>query len=189
MRLASPQQLLALLGIQASSGGLKAAEDALDASFSSVEQAAESRLVSGSLTDTFYLPDTIDPVLRLTSGFLSSDRVTVTGAGTPQVLVSKQEGVVRLKGRHPGEVSVRYMCGFHPDADGVTLQDVPRILVNTHLHLAASLMVLAPGAVSKDKAKAMGVEAARGFEAKAYAIMQAAHRPRALVHWPAHSKG
>lgn len=190
MRLASPEKVLSLIGMSPTApGGIKAAEDALDASFAAIEQSAESRLSFAILTDTFNLSGSKNPSLRLTSGFLVSERITITaGAATIQHVLRK-EGVVVLAGNPVGEISIKYMCGFAVDQDGQSLRDVPDSLQSAHTHMAASLMQLAPAAVPKAKAQAMAVDAARGFEGKAYRILQGIARPRAMVIWPTYSKG
>lgn len=188
MRLASPEKVLSLLGIGSNPGGVAAAEDALDASFSTIESIVESRLVLASVTDSFILRGEAYPSLRLTNGFLASDKVTVS-TGDTAAYVLRKEGVVALPGTHTGTVTIKYSCGYSAGADGATLQGVDRALENAHAHLAASLMSLAPTAVSKSKASSMGNDAARGFEGKALRILQDLHRPRALVIWPTHSKG
>lgn len=188
MRLASPELVLSLIGMNPTSpGAIKAAEDALDASFSSVEQAAECRFALSSITDTFVLSGQTDPSLRLTSGFLVSERVTISSGTLRYVL--RNEGVVCLTGRPEGQISVKYACGYAVGQNGSSLQNVPDFLQSAHAHMAASLMQLAPAAVPKTKAQAMATDAARGYESKAYRILQGIARPRALVVWPSYSKG
>lgn len=190
MRLASPEQLLSLIGMNPTSpGSLKAAEDALDASFATVEQAAECRLSICSLTDTFILTGTKNPSLRLTSGFLASESITIVSGSATIKHVLRKEGVLLLSGSPVGEIDFKYSCGFVAGPDGKTLQSVPDVLASAHLHLAASLMQLSPTAVPKAKAQAMATDAAKGFEGKAYRILQGIARPRAMVDWPIRSKG
>ena len=190
MRLASPEQVLSLIGMSPTApGGIKAAEDALDASFASVEQSAESRLSFSIITDTFNLTGGKEPALRLTSGFLVSERVTITSGTATVRHVLRHEGVVILSGNPTGEINIKYMCGYAVDSDGQTLRDVPDFLQSAHLHMAASLMQLAPASIPKAKAFAMATDAARGFEGKAYRILQGIARPRAMVIWPTYSKG
>ena len=45
------------------------------------------------------------------------------------------------------------------------------------------------GRPPKAKAQAMATDAAKGFEGKAYRILQGIARPRAMVDWPIRSKG
>lgn len=193
MRLASPDKLLSLLSVNPSAGGTQAAQDALDTTFALVEEATESRLVASTFTDTFALMGTRShPSLRLSSGFLSSAKVTVTVGETlldpSGYLVDQTLGQIHLLGvfttatRIP--VTVRFSCGFPAGSDNATLEDVPDSLSSAHLYLAASSMQLSPASVSKEKAKAMGATASRGFEIKARQILQGLARPRALVVWP-----
>lgn len=186
MRLASSAALLSLLGIQTSPGALKAAEDALDATFPLVETSVESRLTLSTITDSFTVRQG-QAQLRLTSGFLVSERLALS-APVP-FRARKQEGVVLLDGPFSGVLTVKYTCGFQTDAEGTTLIDVPSALASAHLQHAASAMLLAPGAVPKEKAKAMGAFSSRAFYAMAQRTLQSLHRPRAMVVWPEYSKG
>lgn len=187
MRLASPETVLSVIGLPTTgTGGVKAAQDALDVSFPLLEQSTECRLSFSTITDTFILDGTPSPNLRLTSGFLASDKVTVTGADV--FLVLRKEGVVILVGAPKGVVTVKYTCGYMAGSDKQA-QNVDSALSSAHAHLAASLMQLSPAAVPKAKAQAMAVDAASGLSKRAYSILQGLHRPRALVVWPTHSKG
>jgi hypothetical protein len=104
-----------------SPGSLKAAEDALDASFATVEQAAECRLSMSSLTDTFILSGTKNPSLRLTSGFLASESITIVSGSATIRHVLRKEGVLLLSGSPVGEIDFKYSCGFVAGPDGKTL--------------------------------------------------------------------
>lgn len=190
MRLALPEKVLSLIGMNpVSQGSLKAAEDALDASFSEMEQAAECRLFFSTIKDTFTLVGAREPALRLTSGYLTNAVPVFSGTPVAVRHVLVKEGVVLLSGAPVGEVTIEYSCGFHDSGDGYTLIDVPYELEGAHAHLAASLMQLAPSAVPKTKAQAMGMDSAVGYSRKAYSILQGIARPRAMVIWPTSTEG
>lgn len=136
MRLVTSVNLLSLLNIGASGGGTDAGTKALDATFPLIEGATESRLVAASSTDTFLLQSgRSDQMLRLSSGFLSSDKLAISVDGGPAAaqgtyLVNQQEGTVLLLGSwygaRPMKVTVTFSHGFD-ETDGV-LQDVPEAL-------------------------------------------------------------
>lgn len=199
MRLVTSEHLLSLLNIGMSGGGTDAGTKALDATFPLIEEATESRLVASSTTDTFRLPmGREDQALRLSSGFLVSPKATITMEGDadpiPDTLyrVNAQEGTVLMLGRwdygssRTKLLTVKFMHGF--DEDNGHLQDVPQSLQMAHTFMAAAAMQLSPASISKDKAKALGIDASRGFQAMAQQILQGLHRPRGTVLWPIHSK-
>lgn len=196
MRLVTSVNLLSLLNIGASGGGTDAGTKALDATFPLIEGATESRLVAASSTDTFLLQSgRSNQMLRLSSGFLSSDKLVISVDGGPAVahdtyLVNQQEGTVLLLGSwygaRPMKVTVKFSHGFD-ETDGV-LQDVPEALQQAHTFMAAAAMQLSPASIGKDKAKALGIDASRGFQAMAQQILQSLHRPRAALAWPEHTK-
>lgn len=199
MRLVTSVNLLSLLNIGASGGGTDAGTKALDATFPLIEGATESRLVAASSTDTFLLQSgRSNQMLRLSSGFLSSDKLAISVDGGPAAaqgtyLVNQQEGTVLLLGSwygagfaRPMKVTVTFSHGFD-ETDGV-LQDVPEALQQAHTFMAAAAMQLSPASIGKDKAKALGIDASRGFQAMAQQILQSLHRPRAALAWPEHTK-
>ncbi len=199
MRLVSSSNLLSLLNVGPSGGGTDAGNKALDATFPLIEEATESRLVASSTTDTFRLPmGREDQVLRLSSGFLASAKVTITmEGGTAPIAdtlyrVNTQEGTVLMLGKwtygssRTKLLTVKFTHGFD-ETDG-ELQNVPQSLQMAHTFMAAAAMQLSPAAISKDKAKALGIDASRGFQAMAQQILQGLHRPRGTVLWPIHSK-
>lgn len=199
MRLVTSEYLLSLLNIGASGGGTDAGTKALDATFPLIEEATDSLLVASSSSDTFNLPlNRTDAVLRLSSGFLSSDDITVRFAGDTIALpsnmysVNRQEGTVLMHGtwgtpssRGVLRLAVEFTHGFVDD-DG-DLQDAPQSLQMAHTFMAAATMQISPASMSKDKAKALGIDASRGFEYKARQILQGLQRPRAIVIWPVHT--
>lgn len=199
MRLVSSSHLLSLLNVGPSGGGTDAVDKALDATFPLIEEATESRLVASSTTDTFRLPmGRADQLLRLSSGFLSSTEVTITMEGDTAPIadtlyrVNAQEGTVLMLGTwsygaaRTKLLTVEFDHGF-PEDDEV-LQNVPQTLQMAHTFMAAAAMQLSPAAISKDKAKALGIDASRGLQAMAQQILQGLHRPRGTVIWPIHSK-
>lgn len=187
MRLAAPSTVLSLVGIQPSPGATKAAEEALDVTFPQVESVVESRLAFATITDTFLLPFSLRTNLRLTSGFLASERLTMS-VEVPH-LVLRNEGVVQLLSPFEGTLTIKYSTGYPTKADGLSLDNPNSQLASAHAYLAASALLLAPGAVSKDKAKSLGATAAYSFSNMAYSMLQGFHRPRASVVWPSHTKG
>lgn len=200
MRLVTSEHLLSLLNIGMSGGGTDAGTKALDATFPLIEEATDSLLVASSSSDTFNLPlNRADTVLRLSSGFLSTDIVTVRVAGDVSALpstsysVNAQEGTVLMHGtwgtpssRGVVRLVVDFDHGFVDD-DG-DLQNAPQSLQMAHTFMAAAAMQISPAAMSKDKAKALGIDASRGFEYKARQILQGLQRPRAIVIWPVHTQ-
>lgn len=200
MRLVSDSALLSLLNITQSGGATDAGRLALDATFPLIEGATESRLVASSTTDTFsYVMGKPDQVLRLSSGFLSTDTATLTFAGDSLALpdtmyrINRQQGTILMIGSWTGRkgstehLSVRYEHGYD-ETEGLLDQDeVPEALKMAHTFMAAASMQLSPAAMARDKAKAMGIDASRGFQAMAQQILQSLHRPRGLVLWPIHS--
>ncbi len=200
MRLVTSTNLLSLLNIGASGGGTDAGTKALDATFPLIEGATESRLVATSSADTFLLQSgRSNQMLRLSSGFLSSDKLVISvDGGAPAAqdtyLVNQQEGTVLLLGSwygtgfaRPMKVTVKFAHGFDDDNNG-NLQDVPEVLQQAHTFMAAAAMQLSPASIGKDKAKALGIDASRGFQAMAQQILQSLHRPRAAMAWPDHTK-
>lgn len=192
MRLVSDSSLLSLLNISGSGGATDAGRKALDATFPLIEGATESRLVASSTTDTFSFPmGKADQVLRLSSGFLSTDRVTIAfsdAVAIPSTLykVDRQSGTILMMGSWSGRgtqsLTVKFEHGFD-ESDGL-LDEVPEALQMAHTFMAAAAMQISPAAMSKDKAKALGIDASRGFQAMAQQMLQQYHRPRALVVWP-----
>lgn len=195
MRLVSDSTLLSLLAIGASGGGTAAGTKALDATFPLIEAATESGLVAASTTDTFRLPfGKQDQTLRLSSGFLSSDKITVVlgeGPPVPSTLyrVNVKAGTVLMLGTWTGSgsslLTVKFEHGFNEN-DGL-LDEVPEALQQAHTFMAAAAMQISPAAIGAAKAKALGIDASRGFQAMAQQILQGMHRPRGTVIWPIHS--
>lgn len=209
MRLATPEAVLAVLGIQVSTGSLNAAGVALDATFSVVESTMDTRLTQSTRIDYFDIGkyDKFDPVLRLSTGFVSKDdTITVycTDDGLPLtgtagsvvdpigVDVDYERGIVSLTGLFYAcrkSVSVSYTAGFAKDnSDATMLTGVPDDIVQGAISMAASYMQLNPANVPKEKAKAIGSLAVSGLEFKARQALSAYDRPRGTAIWAAYTK-
>jgi hypothetical protein len=203
MRLAAPETVLSILGIQQSPGSLAVAGAALDATFSDLEARTDSLFLVTSRTDYFDLDETevASPRLRLTSGFVSlTEDLTVrysadglslsAGSGTELTtgyVADYVAGVVWLDGTYlPGKrvVSITYTHGFELSDDDVLLADVPTALEQAHISLAAEYMMLNPANVGKEKAKFMAQVAVHGYSHKASRAVQNLTRPRGTVIWP-----
>lgn len=205
MRLAAPETVLSVLGIQRSPEALAVAGAALDATFSDLEARTDSRFARTLRTDYFDLDSTevSNPRLRLTSGFVSVDpddslviRYSADGAslsaGSGTVLdagfvADFFSGVLWLDGTYLAGrrvVSVTYTHGFETAPDGVSLDSVPTALEQAHISLAAEYMMLNPANVGKEKARFMAQVGVFGYSHKASRAVQVLARPRGTVIWP-----
>lgn len=209
MRLAAPEAILKILGIQIGNGTLDAAGAALDASFPVMESSLDTDLARGSRTDYFSLTraEKVDPVLRLTSGFVSKDdniivRITADGlplTGTEGTILSANNyevdhirGVVALIGSYYAgarSVSVEYTYGFEADVDHPEqLTGVYPVVEQAAISMAAAYYQHNPANIPKDRAKALGPTSIQGYELKARQSISLLARPRATAVWPTLSR-
>lgn len=202
MRLAAPETVLTVLGIQQSTGSLAVAGAALDATFPDLEARIECDLVFGTRTDYFDLAssEVDNPRLRLSSGFVfiaepitikySTDSAPLTSTtGTTfsgGFVVEGVAGVVWPTGTFaPGSrtVAVTYSHGLEVNTDG-TFANIPDSLAQAHIALAAEFMMMNPANVAKEKAKFTAQVAVNGYSLKGSRAVQRLHRPRGTVIWP-----
>ena len=202
MRLAAPETVLTVLGIQQSAGSLAVAGAALDATFPDLEARIESDLVFGTRTDYFDLSsdEVTNPRLRLSSGFVfvaepvtikySSDYAPLTSttgtAFSGGYVVESVIGVVWpsatfLAGSRT--VAITYSHGLEVNTDG-TFADIPDSLVQAHIALAAEFMMLNPANVAKEKARFTAQVAVNGYSLKGSRAVERLQRPRGTVIWP-----
>lgn len=199
MRLASPEKLLLLLGIQSGAGSLAAAGAALDATAPLVETALETSLPRSTRTDYFTLTKSsvVDPVLRLSCGFLSRDeKVVVRFQGTTleadEYKVDYTLGFVTLFGTYSvgtQNVSVNYTSGFDAPSGDRTglLTGLPAAVEQGALSMAASYFLNNPANSTKDKGKFMATSGVGRYAGAAKASLEPFTRPRALTVWSDHS--
>lgn len=199
MRLATPDAVLAVLGIQTGTGSLAAAGAALDATFPVIESRLETSLVRARYRDVFDLAksDTTYAVLRLSHAFVAQDEstlvsvqgVTLTGA---QYRTQHRLGLVSLLGTFPqgqGVVTVEYSAGFDATvADPKMFLDLPDALVQGGTSMAAHYLLLNPANSPKEKARFLGQNSLAGLELKAIQSLAPFVRPRATVVWPVFSE-
>jgi len=203
MRLATPEAVLNVLGIQISSGSLATAGAALDATFALVETALDTDLPSNSRTDYFDLTryEKVDPILRLSCGFVSKDDALVvrqTESGSPLVgsfgtvipdteyTVDYERGTVSLIGSYYAgkkSLSVAYTAGFAVEDDEVTLAGIPDGLKQGGLMRAVTFMLTNPVNVTKEKARFMAVTAVNGFNLQSNQALSKFTRPRGGIVW------
>ena len=198
MRLATPEQVLSILGIQSSTGSLANAGVALDAVFSVMENALDTELLQTTRTDQFDISPllNVDPSLRLSGSFVfTEDDLTVTDNTTGAVIdpstysLDADHGVVHLVGTMPyGKrvLAVTYTTGFVvSDKDENVLEGFPEALADAQACLACAFIQMNPTNVSKDKAKALGINSSNGYDMRARQIMARYTRPRGTVVWNA----
>lgn len=194
MRLATPAEVLAVLGVQAGTGSLANAGAALDATFSVVESKVDSMLERVRRKDWFSISkyDTERPRLRLSSGFVTRDEpvvVTISGAavdasgyyidydlGVVHLLMTLLEGVQT--------VSVAFSCGFEADtADTTQLQSLPQGLRQGGIAMAAAYFLSGPANSPKEKARFLAETSINAFELRANQNLSKYERPRGSAIW------
>jgi len=183
MRLAAPETVLTVLGIQQSAGSLAVAGAALDATFPDLEARIESDLVFGTRTDYFDLSsdEVTNPRLRLSSGFVFvAEPVTIKYSSDYAPLTSTT-GTAFLAGSRT--VAITYSHGLEVNTDG-TFADIPDSLVQAHIALAAEFMMLNPANVAKEKARFTAQVAVHGYSLKGSRAVERLQRPRGTVIWP-----
>lgn len=199
MRIALPEAVLSVVGIQPGVGQLGAATAALEATFPVIEQRLETLLLRTRRKDRFDLSatETKNPSLRLEQGFVVDDASIVIVAN--DVTLTSQDyfldftlGVVRLFGTFTQgvqAVSVEYNAGFETavgDADA--LAGIPESLNQGGILMAASFLLLNPANAPKDKARFLTQVSLRGLEQRALQCLSAYTRPRATAVWPSFSE-
>lgn len=205
MRLTTPASVVSLLGLQNTPATLAAAGVVLDASMHAIETFLDTELRRAERTDYFTITrDTkVDPVLRLTSSFVSRDDpivVTQTTTGSPLLAypgtplddsmytIDYDRGLVYMHGsfyagRH--SLSVAYVSGLEVSTtDATAFANVPDELAQSHANMAAAHFLLNPTNVPKEKAKNMGRHAVDSYVAFARKCVALYERPRAVVVWP-----
>lgn len=199
MRLATPEEVLAVAGIQAGAGSVVVAGAALDATFPAVESLLDTSLVRSHRIDWFDIGkwENSNAQLSLSQSFVDEDEpfvVKVNGVEVPadSYTLRADSGVVRMSVCLPqGKevVSVEYFAGFELDTltEG-NLVGLPDGLVQGGISYAAAYMLLNPANSPKDKARYLAQTALRGFELKAGQCFAPYMRYRTLVIWPAFSQ-
>jgi len=209
MRLAAPESVLTVLGIQTSSGSLAAAGAALDATFPDIESYLDTTLLAGRRTDYFDLTssDRVAPCLRLSCSFVSKDEpiiVSYSSDGAPLTPdnaatldpsayhIDYTLGIVYATSTFAAtrrSLAVTYSAGFDADvSDSTSLSGLPDTLVQGAISKAASYMMLNPANVAKDKARFMATVTVHGLELKGVQAIRQYTRPRGTVIWHSFSE-
>lgn len=196
MRLAAPEDVLATIGIQQSTGSLATAGAALDATYPLVEAMLESRLVRERRLDTFDLPaaNIKNPEFRLFSGLVTTDETIVVNANGEAVAADDYEiqldiGIVRLIGEFAASksaVTVEYSCGLEVDPSATNVfQEVPEAIKQAAIAKACAYLLLSPANSAKEKAKSLVGYSIQGFELRARQMLAPYTRPRGGYLWEA----
>jgi hypothetical protein len=196
MRLATPEDVLAVLNIGVSTGSLASAAAALDATLSDLERKLDTKLSLQEQTDYFLVPARASVrTLRLSNSFISEDTELVlryheggpssTGytIASTDYLVDTELGMVKLLSpvAAPTTLSVAYSSGFS-ERSGVAL-DAPAALTEAHATLACAFLQMNPANVAKDKAKSMGTASINGYQQAAVRATSRYVRPRGTCMW------
>ncbi len=209
MRLATPDAVLTVLGIQTSSGSLAAAGAALDATYPVIESSLDTTLLRSRRTDYFDLTsaDRVAPSLRLSCSFVSKEEEIVieySNDGVPLSAINRAVldpqyyhidytlGVVYIGTSVPvcrRSIAVTFSAGFEADLSNPTqLGELPDAITQAGLSKAASYMLLNPANVAKDKARFTAEVAVQGMELASRNAMSVYQRPRGTVVWHSHSE-
>ena len=196
MRLATPQAVLGVLGIQTGTGALTTAGAALDATFGGIESRLDCRLTLREQVDYFTLSkyDAVDPVLRLATGFVNTDEaftVGLLGSDAPLPVdayhLDPEKGTVSVYGEYtPGKdiFTVHYTSGFDVStSDPLQFVDVPDVLKQAHTSLACAYVQTNPANVPKEKARFLGVTSIIGYQQQAHEVLAPYVRPRGTCVW------
>jgi hypothetical protein len=196
MRLATPEDVLAVLNIGVSTGSLASAAAALDATLSDLERKLDTNLSLQEQTDYFLVPDRASVSrLRLSNSFISEDTPLVlryhtdgphsVGYVMPSTsyLVDATLGMVTLLSTlsAPTTLSVAYSSGFS-ERNGVALE-APAALTEAHAALACAFLQMNPANIAKDKARFMGTASINGYQQAAIRATSRYVRPRAACAW------
>lgn len=203
MKLATPGQVLSARGITTGDGSLGIAASALELSYPLIEGILETALASGSTTDYFSCGTSCHQY-RLTNAFIDESTIVVRVSedGTP--LLSPTAGAVldsylyvvdAVRGTiylffeppdHDLSMSVTYEYGFPASDDDDDVLNVPQWLSSAHISMAVAYLLSSPANPAGRKEKALNV-AAKEMYGAAKSALQAYHRPRMTINYPARS--
>lgn len=194
MRVATPEQVLTVLGIQQSTGSLLTAGAALDATFPQLEAMLESSVVLQHRKDLFDLGsgEVTRPLLRLASGLVTTEEdVVVEFKGDALVAgddytIDYRRGVVHTLGTYTAgkhAFSVDYYTGYSAAPGSTILADVPTAIVQASIDIACAYLLLSPANSAKDKARFLVGHSVDGFQRRARQSLAPLARPRANHVW------